>query len=288
MPMIWWHLIPAAQRGAHRQEDGLALAMLSMYDPPEVHRHTDALWGAIRDALEARQIDAPNRLTRSPDAWAIWRDPALVLSQTCGYPYVAKLRGTVSIVGTPDYGCVSGMPGWYSSVIICRADDPRASLREFAGARFAYNEPGSQSGCHAMMHTLLQTIGQQRHFGPCKMTGAHAQSIKAVAEGRADIASIDIVTWNLLRAHRAIGGNLRVLMETQPTPGLPFVTALHHRASDIGDAVCEALGAVSQATRDVLQLRGFWRSTTGDYDLIAHRAAQSGPVFDSHFNAPVR
>ena len=34
---------------------------------------------------------------------AVWRDPGLVLSQTCGFPFSTRLRGMVRLVGTPIY-----------------------------------------------------------------------------------------------------------------------------------------------------------------------------------------
>lgn len=260
----------------------MPLATLPMYDFPHVRPATEALWSAIRDALRRREVNAPERLTPSSDVWRMWQDPAMLFGQTCGAPYVSTLRGRVSLIGTPDYDCVPGRPGWYASVVICRADDPRKRLADFADATFAYNELGSQSGCHAMMHTVLHKVGDGRLFRRCVATGAHARSAVAVAEGRADIAAIDAVTWRFVKDQPALAG-LRSLMQSDPTPGLPYITAFPDLAEALADATEEGIASLPAKTRAALSLKGLWRSSDADYDLIAHRIAETRPVFEAHF-----
>ena len=55
------------------------VAVLPMYDWPEVRAVTDRLWRAIHQELEARGITAPAELARPTDLRAAWTDPALVL-----------------------------------------------------------------------------------------------------------------------------------------------------------------------------------------------------------------
>lgn len=71
--------------------------------------------------------------------------------------------------------------------------------------------------------------------------------MRAVAEGRADVAAIDAVTFATIERFEpdAVTG-LRSIGTTRSTPALPFVTA---RATPL--AVCEALGsALAAALRD--------------------------------------
>ena len=268
--------------GSQGQKNDLA-ASLPMYDFDEVRAQTDAFWQAIRNALIARGIPAPEALTRSGDIWSCWRNPCLLFSQTCGYPYVSRLRCGVTIIGTPDYGDVAGRPGWYSSVVICRLDDGRAHLSDFKGACFALNETNSQSGCHAMMYALLKETGGGRHFGSCLLTGSHAASAQAVLDGRADIAAIDSISWRFFEKYHPARHGLRVLMRTPATPGLPYITARTGNAGVIADAVEEAIEALPAMVRKALFIRGLWRSNDKDYDLILDRAKKARGVFCCHF-----
>lgn len=225
-------------------------ASLPMYDWPEVQQATDALWVALRDAIRARGMAAPEALDRERPPAEGWTDPALILSQTCSMPYRLGLHRTVDLVGTPDYGVEGCPPGYYRSVIVVRADDPREDIAAFSDAKCAFNAPDSQSG-----HAVWGDTG----FGAWVETGAHRDSIQAVAEGRADIAAIDAVTWRLAQRHQPEAARLRVLALTPPTPGLPFITAKGHDAALLAEAAAEAIASLDPATREALGIAGFTR-----------------------------
>ena len=80
-------------------------------------------------------MEAPEGLQRDPDdLWSQWTSPDLVFSQTCGFPYRARLHGSVTLIGTPDFGVEDCPPGYYRSVLVARADDPRDTVAEFDGS----------------------------------------------------------------------------------------------------------------------------------------------------------
>ncbi len=84
------------------------VASLPMYDWPQIEAANDALWAAIANSLRAQGVEAPRKLARGGDLTADWRNPRLLFSQTCGYPYVKHLRGEVALIATPEYafaGC---------------------------------------------------------------------------------------------------------------------------------------------------------------------------------------
>ena len=87
-------------------------------------------------------------------------------------------------------------------------------------------------------------------------TGAHALSVRAVAEGRADIAGIDAMTWELLKAHDPVAGALREIGRTPAVPGLPYITALARDPARIADAVAKAIPDLPPETRAALHLQG--------------------------------
>ena len=93
----------------------------------------------------------------------------------------------MTLIGASDYGLEGAGPGEYYSLVIARADE------EAPGTRFALNDPLSNSGWDA---------GQDwaREGGRADRSGAGGQDriarlLRAVAEGRADLAAIDAVTW---------------------------------------------------------------------------------------------
>lgn len=241
------------------------IASLGMYDRAETAAANDALWAAIREGLQRRGIAAPAVLTREDAAyWPAWQSPDLLLSQTCGFPYRARLHGKVTLIGTPDYGLPDCPPGYYCSVFVARATDSRA-LPEFREAAFAYNEALSQSGWAAPQNHAA-SMGFQ--FRPALETGAHRLSAQSVAEGRAEIAALDAVTWALLQRYEPWAGELREVGRTAPTPGLPLITAAGRDPAPIFAAVAEAIDALPAETRAVLHLRGLGRIAPERYLAI--------------------
>ncbi len=226
------------------------IAALPMYDRPSTAPANDRLWVLIRDGLRRRGLPAPEVLTRGGDLMQQWLAPDLVLAQACGLPFRACLHGRVTLVGTPDYGVAGCAPGHYCSVIVARAGGPRAALAEFAGATVACNDPLSQSGWAA-----LWAHAPALAEGPLHLTGGHAASAAAVRDGRADLAAIDAVTWELLAAEGATAG-LRVLERTAPTPGLPLIAAPGADAAALFEAVADAIAALAPGNRAALRLRG--------------------------------
>lgn len=231
------------------------IAALPMYDRPDTMAANDRLWGLIRDGLRARALAAPETLSRDgARLFDQWLAPGLVLSQTCGLPYRAELHGRVTLIGTPDYGVEGAPPGYYRSHIVVRADDARARLAEFAGARLAYNSGRSQSGWASIANHWPGALG-------CRYlpTGAHVNSVIAVAGGRADLAAIDAVTWELLKRSEPATAGVRVLETTPPTPGLPLIASAGRDPAPFFDAAAEAIAALQPDDRAALRLRGLVR-----------------------------
>lgn len=230
------------------------IAALPMYDRAENRSATDRYWSLIRTALARRGIDAPETLRRGdPELMPQWTDPALLLSQTCGFPYRAGLHRNVQLIGTPDFGIDGCPPGFYRSVLICRADDYRDGLAAFDGATLAYNDAMSQSGWAAPQNHAA-TLGMILRAGPC--TGSHAASLAAVAGGKADLAALDAVTWSLLAEHDPLAAKVKVIAMTDPTPGLPYITAKGRDSGAIFDAIAEAVAQLDATERMALRLKG--------------------------------
>lgn len=238
------------------------IASLGMYDRPETAAANDRLWALVRDGLRARGVSAPDALTRGEGAyWPAWQDPGLVLSQTCGLPFRARLKDRVILVASPDYGLPDCPPGYYASVFVARADDAR-TLPEFRTARFAYNEALSQSGWAAAQN---HAASMGFHFAPHLETGGHRLSAQAVAEGRADLAALDALTWRMIQRWEPWSANLREVARTAPTPALPYIAAKGADAEATFQALVAAISGLSPEDRNTLSLRGVVRIAAERY-----------------------
>ncbi len=224
------------------------IAALPMYDRAETAPANDRLWHLIRKALG----HGPDTLTRDGDPWDIWTAPDLLLAQTCGLPFRARLHDQVTLVGTPDYGLPDAPPGHYYSVIVARVDD-RRDLVGLCNGTLAYNEALSQSGW-AAPQAHLDPLGQR----PSQLlqSGAHRASAQAVVQGHADFAALDAVSWALMRRHDRFAPHLREVAHTAPTPGLPLITAKGGDARGLHAAVAQGVAQLSPQDRDTLHLRG--------------------------------
>jgi ABC-type phosphate/phosphonate transport system substrate-binding protein len=224
-----------------------------MYDWPQVQAATDNLWSAIRDRLRAAGHPAPDALSRELGIWEAWESADLILAQTCGMPYRTRLHGQVNLVGTPDYGLPDAPPGHYYSELVVHADEP-GDLPDFIDRTLAFNGQDSQSGWAAPQNHVAR-LG--RRFTHTLHTGAHRESARAVAEGRAAIAAIDAVTWRFYRDHfPAEAARLRVIGHTAPTPGLPLITSRARPPAPLARAVSGAIASLGPADRAALGLRG--------------------------------
>jgi len=202
------------------------VAALGMYDLPELRAATDAWWATIARHLRAAGVDGvPAALDRGRPLAAVWRDPALLLTQTCGYPLTHGFADALTALAVPSYAAEGCAPGRYRSAFVVRAGDPAASLADLRGRRAAANEPGSQSGCNALRAAVAPLAGGARFFASVAWTGAHRASVAAVRGGSADVAAIDAVTLALLVRHAPseVAG-LRVLAWSAEAPALPYAT----------------------------------------------------------------
>lgn len=224
-----------------------------MYDRPETATAWDRFWALVREALRALGQDAPEGLTRGGDLWAQWQAQDLVLGQTCGLPFRARLRGAVTLVASPDFGLEGCAPGEYCSVLVARAGDARRSVHDFSGAPLAVNDVLSQSGWGAVW-----AFGQEAgvDLRPVLLTGAHRASARAVAEGRADWASLDAQSWRMMQRWDDWAADLRVIARTPATPGLPFICAPGRDPGPVRAALRAAIAGMDAADRAVLDLCG--------------------------------
>jgi len=246
-------------------------ASLMMYDQPEVvQRANDALWAAIRDGLYERNQEAPQVLKRGGIYDSYWLDPHLSFAQTCGYPYVSKLKGKVRLVATPVFSYPGGSGARRASYIVVAENSDAKSLSDLKGKRAAINDRLSNSGMNLFRAAIAPLAGGQPFFAFVIVTGGHLNSIAAIREGRAEVAAIDSITWALHARHApAKIAGVRIIGETPMGPGLPYITkgtASDERMAALRESLSDAIAdpALEKAL-DVLGLTGIEILDDGDY-----------------------
>ncbi len=249
------------------------IAILPMYDFPWTAAANDALWASIATRLAEAGVQAPMGLTRDGDLAALWRHPDLIFGQTCGYPYVTALEETVTLIAAPEYSFPGCEGASHRSFIIGRVDAPRRALDEFRGTAAALNAHDSNTGMNLFRATIAPVAGGAPFFASIAVTGSHEASVTAVAEGGADLASIDCVSFALLRRGRPeLIKRVAIVAESPLSPCLPFIASAGLPARTI-EAIREALFAVLAApdladTRVALGLIGARVVARTDYDRV--------------------
>ncbi len=254
------------------------IAQLPMYDWPEVRTATDALWAKIHTALQKRGIASPDTLDREEATETTWLSPRLLLSQTCGLPLVQDLRDQVTVLGRFTYQDLSAT-GDYHSVIVVRESDSIDHPGDLRGQRAAINHEDSYSGCLTLKRWAGKQAGETAFFASVIATGSHRDSVCAVANGLADTAAIDYVSWSLAKRVEPAAQRLSVVAKTDDRPGLPLITQTGHDTQTLASfrsALDEAVTMLDPASRSALGITGFVPAYVHDYDVIHDDLQQFG------------
>src|SRR4051794_21761642 len=172
--------------------------------PPRRNGDLPAVLGGIVDAAGAVLAPDPGRLPPDElDLPTLWRHPALLFAQSCWGPLEYGLGDAVEVIGQPSYDRFEGGRGpFYSSALVMRRQGRASSARGIAappdgraaiplsgleGVRLAYNSRDSMSGFLALSRDLAARGGSLDGFARQLECGSHRGSLRAVADGRADL-----------------------------------------------------------------------------------------------------
>ncbi len=248
-----------------------------MYNWPEAVGAIDPFWSVLINKLKAAGYDVDNTLATDRDAYDVWLNPEMLLAHTCGFPYVTKLKGSVQLVATPHYDIEGCSNASYRSVILRRESDTRSQLCDFAGATAAVNSFRSQSGCNALLGTLVRERLSAPFLQSLKKSGSHRDSMKMVVSTDADICAIDAVCWQLMQDFEPeIAAQLTVVCWSDAQPGLPFITnnsVTPEQLADLRLALSTALDAtLSKPSVAGFYIKGFSVLSDEDYAGITQMA----------------
>lgn len=251
---------------------------LPLYDLPEVREATDLLWRETAARLQGRGVPAPLTLAHGADASEpTWRDPNLLLSQACAYRLMTDLDDEVSVLGAGLYRAPACEGPFHRSAVVVRTRSRAVNLVDLKGLRCALDDRASNVGMNLLRAEVSIVARGEPFFSEVVDTASPLDSIEAVAEGCADAAAIDAVTYALLQRHRpALTGKVRLLFWTIRCPGPPFITrrgqsgwiraALHQTLAEV------AADPALKPVRDALLLSGFSPLRREDYRPVARLA----------------
>jgi ABC-type phosphate/phosphonate transport system substrate-binding protein len=227
--------------------------------------YEDLLTALAEEAGQVLVLGSPSDLA------VFWRRPDLLLSQTCGYPYMTQLRGHVTLLATPCYDFAGCSGSDYSSVIVVRDGGGIEALADAAGRTAAVNDAHSNSGMNVLRHAVAPLARGGRFFGDVIWSGSHAASVRMVRDGVADVAAIDCVTYAYLarEAPDAVTG-LEVLGYSALSPGLPWIAGggvSQELVLRLRDALLRPSARLLERMR-ALDIAGFEHRTDADYASI--------------------
>ena len=201
-----------------------------------------ALFGAVADhfrrctELGGRRIAlASEEMVSGPDRGSVERSedpfsrgeadvgflcaPIYLRLRECEHP-PAQLLGVAPVFADER---AHGKPVYFCDVIV-RRDSSSRSFSELEGSAWAYNDPCSLSGHGGLKARLGSPEAIGTFFGQTIRSGSHPASVRLVADGGADVASIDSnVLKILLDRTSALREEIRVLESWGPYPIQPVV-----------------------------------------------------------------
>jgi ABC-type phosphate/phosphonate transport system substrate-binding protein len=238
-------------------------AEMGMYPFESVRWAWDALWSALTERVEW----LPPRLAHSGDAPARWDDPECIVNHVCGWPLARWHAETHRVLGAFSLTIPEADGFRYRSTLVSPHAVELASLVA-ADVRAVANSVDSLSGWISFLHA---TVGVDDAWpGEVTFSGAHIESLGALARGEADLACID--SWSLALIEReqpelTAGLHRLGLGPWIPSPAVTARTSIPaDDANRLGAALAEVLAQPDSATiREALLIEGFAPLTIDDY-----------------------
>ncbi len=250
------------------------VASLPMYDLPEIRHATDALWQGISRHLKLHGIvGVPAQLLHDTPVQQLWSDKHLFFSQCCGYDVISRYKEHVQILATPKYNAPGCLNHDYVSLIVVHEDSHYTDISEMSGAVAVINGPESHSGMNALMSLVAPLSNGNQFFSDIKISGGHVHSLFYLQHKHADVASIDSITYSLVKQHRpnSVLGT-RVLGTTYLAPAPPYITykttsmeAINHMRAALVEAFNDPL---LETAKETLLLVGLDTATDSEYVRI--------------------
>lgn len=221
-----------------------------MYDFPEVHSATKAILDALSEAFSALGDDSRSSFPESSihaDLMRMWKDDTTLFSQSCGLPFIEELHDYVDIVATLKWTGISDERGWYRTVIVARDELGVNAIGDVWGLQPVITNTQSLSGWCSLGVALSEAGIDATAIRPWIASDGHAKSLQFLQDKRADFASIDPGTFQLLQRHRpSLTQGLSIIGHGPHVPATPLHVSKVRTAN---------IGALEQAVIDVFSSR---------------------------------
>ena len=179
-----------------------------------------------------------------------------------------ELLGVAPVYDDPRNG---GEPVYFAEVVMRRDEPGSHAIGPHAigpAGRMVYNDKASLTGWLAMHdHLSTQSLSSEM-FASVMQSGSHARSMELIAEGAADVATIDATVWQ--RAPAELRRRLSVVASVGPYPSQPVV---------VHPSVQPALAG---------QIRHALLTLHERHDVAVHGLVRYAPVDASAYRALVR
>ncbi len=258
---------------------------LPMYDFPEVQASTKAILDALSDAFtkfgDSSQPAFPESSIHA-HLMKMWKDDETLFSQSCGLPFVENLHDYVDIVATLKWTGISDERGWYRTVIVAREELGVATLGEVGGMQPVITNQQSLSGWCSLGVALNDIGADSSYVLPYVESEGHAKSLQFLQDKRADFASIDPGTFQLLQRHRpSLTNGLRIIGHGPHVPATPMHVS-KVRSAKFGELQAAVLEVFSRAelagARAAIGIDGAVAIGASDYTLIPGLVARAHAV----------
>ena len=265
--------VVAAERAPGRLP--LRVAVAAVISP----KATFDTYSPLLDYL-AKQLDRPVELLQRPtyaEINELLRTGQADVGFICGGAFVEGERdGYMELLVVPEIGGTTT----YQALIIVAADSPYRSFEDLRGRRFAFTDPLSNTGRLYIQYRLAQMDETpESFFGESIYTYSHDNSIRAVAQGIVDGATVDSLVFDaLVRSEPDLGRRLRVVERSRPF-GIPPVVVHPDLAPTLKAALQKALlnmhtDSQGRSALAVLYVDRFVLSAPAAYEDIRQMAAQ--------------
>ena len=165
----------------------------------------------------------------------------------------------------------------YRSVIIVPADSQVQEVSDLRDKDFAFGSVSSTSGSLYPAITLRDAggIDYRTDLANFNYTNGHDATAQAVANGGVDGGGLeDRILYDLIEDGAVDGDSLRVIEESEPIEGYPWVVR-DALPEDLKEDIAQAfLNIDDPALLDLLRAQGYERVETGDYDYVEEQARE--------------
>ena len=163
----------------------------------------------------------------------------------------------------------------YFSYLVVQRDSGIESLADLANKRLVINDPDSYSGNHALWAHWAKLPNPPK-FAQVSESGSHSNSMRLIAAGDADVASIDCTVFDYwLKTQKPemqeVLSQLKAIEQINPAPTPPLV--MHNSVdSDTTETIRQALLALNHsewfARLQAAGLQGLVAAQDQDYDFM--------------------